>query len=587
MSASLGNTSIDITNLIEDNVFLRGLATRFRLNNPITFETWDKLDLTYQFRKTEQTPEHSTTIKWNENIGLAAQNVFSQIEAITDLTFTEVFNNADIDFWLYYENDNTLGYSYGIEGLGIFINVANIENSTLPSGGMDHLTIAHEIMHNLGMTHPFDGYSNFPGVNGTYDLGDLNSSQNIFTVTSYNDTGTSTKNSLKINPERNGQLNEFGLSNIGVIDQLFLQTLYGANEQTNSEDTTFFFDLDDRSQSWETIWDTNGNDTIRFDGEEDYAVHIDLRSPTLDLGNTDQTFSGICTVTTDNTWGGFAIGHGVNIENALSGLGDDNILGNNLDNLLQSEGGNNTFRPAMGNDLIKSGNGGDIIYLESNEIWNDQFIAVHTLTNSTSTYETLNLEGFNKFSDHIFSGGGQDRIYLTSTDDALFLDDHYTSSHPLVYNESSELGLPFGVLPRLVSCEEIYGLDGSDILDFTSAKISASELLLDGGNGNDVLWAGAQNDVLIGGPGNDTLNGGPGNDTLSGGSGADHFKFSGPFGKDTVTDWELGDDTLSFYNINQSEIIITNNTISYGLENSILFSNLSEEEVLSISIDFI
>ena len=106
MSASLGKTDTETTNLIEDNVFLRGLATRYFLNTPISFETWDDLELTYQFRKTEPSPEHSNTIRWNENIGAAAQNVFSQIEAISNLRFTEVNENADIDFWLYFENEN-------------------------------------------------------------------------------------------------------------------------------------------------------------------------------------------------------------------------------------------------------------------------------------------------------------------------------------------------------------------------------------------------------------------------------------------------------------------------------------------------
>ena len=90
MNASLGKTETEITNLIEDNVFLRGLATRYFLNTPISFETWNDLELTYQFRKTEPSPEHSNTIRWNENIGAAAQNVFSQIEAISNLRFTAV-----------------------------------------------------------------------------------------------------------------------------------------------------------------------------------------------------------------------------------------------------------------------------------------------------------------------------------------------------------------------------------------------------------------------------------------------------------------------------------------------------------------
>mgnify|MGYP001308463814 FL=1 len=587
MVAYLGNTSNEVTTLLNSNVFLRGLATRYASSNLLGFETWDNLGLTYQFRKEEQAPTHSTTLRWNDNLGSSVEKIFSQIESISNLSFTEVSENADINFWLYFDDDNTLGYSYGIAGAGIFINSANIQNHNFPSGGMDHLTVAHEIMHNLGMTHPFDGYANFPGVNSTYDLGDLNSSQNIFTITSYNDQGTLTANSLKINPENSDQVNEFGLSNLGVIDQFFLQTLYGSNELTNADDTSFFFNIDDKNQNWKTIWDSGGVDTIRFEGEQPNSVFIDLRSPTLDLSNTETTFSGICTVKTDNTWGGFIIGHGVDIENASSGFGNDNITGNNLNNFLQSSGGDNIFIPNLGNDFIKSGDGADIIYLQSNELWTSEFVALHTITINTSTYERINLAGYNKFTDHIFSGGGIDKIYLTETDDALFLDDHYSSSNSSIHYESSELGLPSGILPRLMTCEEIYGMGGSDILDFTSPVISATELFLNGGEGDDILWAGAQNDILEGGAGNDVLNGGPGDDLISGGSGADQFKFAGLFGNDTISDWEIGVDTLLLHNINASEVNIYQNSILYGSENSIIFSNLSDEEVLSISIDFI
>ena len=225
--------------------------------------------------------------------------------------------------------------------------------------------------------------------------------------------------------------------------------------------------------------------------------------------------------------------------------------------------------------------------MQSNEQWSDGFVALHTITNVTSTYEQINLAEHNKFTDHIFSGEGRDKIYLTAENDALFLDDHYSASHSSIYSESSEFGLPFGVLPRLMACEEIYGMGGSDILDFTSTKISASELLLDGGDGDDILWSGAQNDILIGGNGNDVLNGGPGDDFISGGLGADQFKFVGLFGNDTITDWEIGADNLLLYNLSESDINFYQNSILYGSENSIIFSNLSEEEVLSISIDFI
>lgn len=51
---------------------------------------------------------------------------------------------------------------------------------------------------------------------------------------------------------------------------------------------------------------------------------------------------------------------------------------------------------------------------------------------------------------------------------------------------------------------------------------------LSGNDGNDQMWGGQGNDILDGGPGNDKLNGGPGADILIGGMGNDTAIFSGP-----------------------------------------------------------
>ena len=74
MNANLTTTTVEISDIIDNNVFLSGLATRYRGATPISFETWDNLDLTYQLRETEKSPEHSTVIRWNENIGIAVDN---------------------------------------------------------------------------------------------------------------------------------------------------------------------------------------------------------------------------------------------------------------------------------------------------------------------------------------------------------------------------------------------------------------------------------------------------------------------------------------------------------------------------------
>lgn len=81
----------------------------------------------------------------------------------------------------------------------------------------------------------------------------------------------------------------------------------------------------------------------------------------------------------------------------------------------------------------------------------------------------------------------------------------------------------------------------------------ADDLVLRGGNGNDLLVGGAGNDRLYGENGTDTLrgdagrdwlDGGRGNDTLTGGAGADVFVIDQASGHDTITDFTWGEDSL-------------------------------------------
>jgi Ca2+-binding RTX toxin-like protein len=62
------------------------------------------------------------------------------------------------------------------------------------------------------------------------------------------------------------------------------------------------------------------------------------------------------------------------------------------------------------------------------------------------------------------------------------------------------------------------GGDGNDVLDGRAANVA---LVLSGGAGDDVLTGGSKADVLSGGAGNDVLSGGKGLDVLDGGAGDD------------------------------------------------------------------
>ncbi|MFD0982012.1 calcium-binding protein [Tropicimonas aquimaris] len=89
--------------------------------------------------------------------------------------------------------------------------------------------------------------------------------------------------------------------------------------------------------------------------------------------------------------------------------------------------------------------------------------------------------------------------------------------------------------------DTLVGGSGNDFLGGGAARD-----VLKGQAGNDGLNGGSGNDRLNGGTGNDMLRGGSGVDTMTGSDGADIFVFSGDIGEDTVTDFEIGTDTLRF-----------------------------------------
>ena len=67
----------------------------------------------------------------------------------------------------------------------------------------------------------------------------------------------------------------------------------------------------------------------------------------------------------------------------------------------------------------------------------------------------------------------------------------------------------------------INALFGDDVIEASGVTANSMKLVLNGGDGNDVIIGGDGNDVLIGGAGDDVLIGGPGSDTIDGAPGSD------------------------------------------------------------------
>ncbi len=236
-----------------------------------------------------------------------------------------------------------------------------------------------------------------------------------------------------------------------------IQELYGANHDTNSGDDTYKVGSAYEKQA---LWDGAGNDTI-----DTTSVTTDV---TVDLneGLEHVTRAGNATL-----W----MAAGSNIENAITGSGNDSLQGNSLNNSLAGGDGDDTFYSSAGEDTLDGGTGNDtLIFTESGNLTS---ALAHV-----SGIETLN---------------------LASDDNTLDITDTLVSSttnNTLTVNGST-----------------------ATILNASGLVSVGNKIFFAGGVGNDSVTGGAGNDTIVAAEGNDTLSGGSGDDSLDGGAGDDVF----------------------------------------------------------------
>ena len=118
------------------------------------------------------------------------------------------------------------------------------------------------------------------------------------------------------------------------------------------------------------------------------------------------------------------------------------------------------------------------------------------------------------------------------------------------------------------SANLLQGGSGNDTIYANNGKDTLS-----GGAGNDILYAEAGNNSLSGGTGNDTLYGGVGNDTMHGGDGKDIFVHN--MGTLYIEDYTAGQDKIQLTNFDivTSHSISGNNVVLNVRDTSILVKN--------------
>lgn len=228
----------------------------------------------------------------------------------------------------------------------------------------------------------------------------------------------------------------------------------------------------------------------------------------------------------------------------LTGDANENVLaGNAGDDVLDGGDGADDLDGGTGADLLEGGDGDDILHFSADIVYDGGTMAYNAGSPGIAgTGEIKSASGSNGSFDVFNGGAGFDTLAMTNGNDTLFL---WDDINPVPVGGSET---------RVSGIEQIDAGAGNDIVDFTHEDYAYGDVIMNGGDGNDYLWASSGNDTLDGGNDNDNLYGGVGNDTLYGGNGDDVI-IGGP-------------------DENSGALVVT--TQSHQFSNDVVFPNLTE-----------
>jgi len=166
-------------------------------------------------------------------------------------------------------------------------------------------------------------------------------------------------------------------------DILALQTLYGANFNTHSENTVYSWSAStgqmfingvaqpapgggaggSANRIFETVWDGNGIDTYDLSNYTT-GVSINLNPGASSITSSTQlAYLGNGHYAQGNIFNAYLYNNDARsyIDNAIGGSGNDSLTGNVIANSLYGGGGNDTLSGGGGNDILTGGTGVDVL----------------------------------------------------------------------------------------------------------------------------------------------------------------------------------------------------------------------------------
>ncbi|WP_227731947.1 M10 family metallopeptidase [Yersinia proxima] len=277
---------------------------------------------TVTFSFTQNIPKEYHHYKLNSEIPISSVNpsqisqvktTLKNISAVANIRFVEdERTQANIPIVNIHPDKpiKVAGYAYipGTRNLSpVCINADISENRTPTHLNYGGHVIAHELLHAVGLKH-------------THDTVRLTQRESVMSYLSEQYSGANYGGHHVSTPQ--------------LYDIAALQYLYGANMNTRVGNDSYTYS--NRTPIL-CIWDAGGIDTFNFsDQTQDLVINLVAGS-----------FSNVGGLT-----GNISIAYGATIENAVGGRGDDQIIGNDVDNILTGGYGADQFWGKNGSNIF-------------------------------------------------------------------------------------------------------------------------------------------------------------------------------------------------------------------------------------------
>ncbi|WGL98672.1 M10 family metallopeptidase C-terminal domain-containing protein [Arsenophonus sp. aPb] len=236
----------------------------------------------------------------------------------------------------------------------IWLNTDLNDNKLPTLGNHGRHTYIHELGHALGLSHP----GTYNSMNGGYEYNARYQEDSLqYSVMSYWDETKTGANYNYIETDNQYIYNKTYYSAAPLMhDIAAIQKIHGANTSTrtghdiygfNSNTDRDFYTLTDSNQKAVfCVWDGGGIDTLDF-SKYSQNQRINLNEGSFsDVGGLKANVS---------------IAQHTTIENAIGGLGNDVIVGNDANNTLEGGKGDDIIYGGKGRDILWGGNRNDVV----------------------------------------------------------------------------------------------------------------------------------------------------------------------------------------------------------------------------------